>query len=221
MPSRAAPNLWSSDPALKDLDAAGAMALLDDSVELYLDIAAAFQQEISDLPARVSALLKTNLADATRALHTIKGLSLTVGANRLSDVCRQCELTLKGLMQQGQTADAALQQSIEETLARAVALTQQALDRTLIELASPEPPVTAPQAAPAAPLETLVPDLRLLHKLLTQSDLQALDVFNALSARNTGHEQTLLGIEQALKAFDFGKAVVQCDELIRRAGTTH
>jgi hypothetical protein len=96
----------------------------------------------------------------------------------------------------------------------------QALQKTLTELAAP--PTQNPQtAASAASMQALIPDLRILQKLLAQTDLQALDVFNAIRSRNPGQEETLQGIELPLKAFDFGKAVVQCDELIRRAGATH
>lgn len=209
------------DAALQILDAAGAMALLDDSVELYLDIATAFQQEISDFPARVAALMQTNLADATRALHTIKGLSLTVGANRLSAVCRQGELTLKEVQKLAQPLDATGQRHIVESLEPAIAQTLEALQQTLTDLAAPSVLAAAPQTASPAQLQTLISDLQTLRKLLVQSDLQALDVFVAMLSRHTGLDETLQGLDQALKAFDFGKAVVQCDELIRRFGTTH
>ena len=207
-----------STPAFKALDSAGAIALLDDSTELYVEIAQAYQQEIAGLPERVDGLLQqTDLTEGTRALHTLKGLSLTVGANQLSEVCRLCEVALKSLRQQGQALDVGTRQAMVGALADATAVTQQAL---VAMLASLSPTAAASGAMPltSAGSAELVGALRALQKLLAESNLQALDDYSALRARHGEHAGAMNELDQALKAFDFGQAVVQCDELIRRFG---
>lgn len=210
-----------SAAAFKTLDAAGAIALLDDSTELYVEIAQAYQQEIAGLPERVDGLLQqTDLTEGTRTLHTLKGLSLTVGANQLSEVCRQCEVALKSLRQQGQALDAGTRQAMVGALTDATAVTQQALVAMLAGLATS---AVAPTGLPltGAGLAELTGALRSLQKLLAESNLQALDDYSALRSRHAEHAGAMNELDQALKAFDFAQAVVQCDELIRRFGAAH
>jgi chemotaxis protein histidine kinase CheA len=170
-------------------------------------------QEIDALGQRVVDLLQqAKQQEATRTLHTFKGLSLTVGANLLSDVCRQCELQLKAVQRDNLALDDASCQHIKVGLDNAVAHTQLALRAVLAQLDEGRP-----VSVLVAPLDqtALVADLRVLQSMLTRSDLQALDRYAALSDSHPSLQSELQDLHQAIKIFDFPQAVVQCEKLIR------
>ncbi|NVO05903.1 MAG: Hpt domain-containing protein [Rhodoferax sp.] len=197
------------------MDAAGAIALMDDSQELYREIAQAYLQELAELGPRLDTLLgQTQLAEATRTLHTFKGLSLTVGAKLLSEVCRQCELQLKSAQQQGLGLDAAGRAAMQDALQLALAQTQAALLETLAGFDAAAAPSQAPPSAGTDTAE-LVSDLHALRALLARSDMQALDRFDGLWQGHAQQRVLLQGLQQTVKSFNFSQAVVQCDELIR------
>ena len=101
IPSRPMSSVPSSPQATETLtpgtiDVPGAMNLLGDNEALYAQIARSFLDEIHTLPQRLAPMLSAlDLSEAARTLHTIKGLSLTVGAKGLAAVCKQGELALK------------------------------------------------------------------------------------------------------------------------------
>jgi HPt (histidine-containing phosphotransfer) domain-containing protein len=191
------------------------MELMDNSTALYLEIAHAYLQEISGLGQRIVGMLQqAKQVEATRALHTIKGLSLTVGANMLSDVCRQCELQLKAVQQECRALDEASCQRMKAALDSAVAPTQLALQAVLNRLDVGEPePLSA--TTPFMDYQALVADLHVLQDLLALADLQALGRHAALCNRYPELQDALQDLNQAIKIFDFSQAVVQCEKLIR------
>jgi HPt (histidine-containing phosphotransfer) domain-containing protein len=201
-------------PVPLTLDSAAAIALMDNSVELYQEIAHAYLREIADLAQRLEALLqKPQLEEATRALHTAKGLSATVGANRLSDVCRQCELQLKSLCKDQRVLDEATRQAMKTPLDQAIAATQQALQAFLAQRDAQAQHVVT-HALSDVDMAALIADLRRLRDLLSRSDGKALDWHSTLFARHRPVQEQLRVLNRAIKTFDFAQAVVQCDELI-------
>jgi HPt (histidine-containing phosphotransfer) domain-containing protein len=95
-------------PTTPVLDVQGALALIGDMEDLYLQIAQAYHGELSALPQRIESLLQPHSSpdEARRYLHTFKGLSMTVGANALADACREAEARIKHSQDQGATLDA-------------------------------------------------------------------------------------------------------------------
>jgi len=125
---------WSVDlGAWPVLDAAHAIALLDHSTALYLEVARAFQSELTELPARLGAILQAETSASLRTLHTYKGLALTVGAQQLSEVCRQCERMLKAGAPVA--SDASLQAAMRSSLEASIQATLAQLQSTLGALA--------------------------------------------------------------------------------------
>jgi len=220
-PPPSSPNLGAHTPAstsLPVLDAGSAMELMDNSSELYLELAKAYVAELQQFPGKTEAELNgADLVQATRTLHTFKGLSLTLGAKHMSEVCRQCELRLKSLVQAGVVLPEGDRVQMVGAVREGVDLTLRALDQTITSLSTPLS--LDPVAAPEAPSVDALPDLQSLKHFLAQSDLQALDCFHALRTQHTGLRAELFALETALNAFDFSQAVVQCDELIRRIGS--
>jgi HPt (histidine-containing phosphotransfer) domain-containing protein len=194
------------------LDFAGAMELLDNSAALYLEVVQSYIQDIADLPTRLDSLLrKTDLQEATRALHTCKGASLTVGANLLSEACRQCEMKLKALRQNLQPLDNVTRQAMQLELERAVERTRQAIGEVLESIGRQ----ASAKASTALNIRALVGDLMSLRNLLVRSDMRALARYSALCALHATAASQLHTLGGSLKAFDFAQAVVECDELIR------
>lgn len=200
---------------LQNLDAAAAIALMDNSVELYQTIAHAFLLELTDLLPQLTTLLQQGeLPEATRTLHTFKGLSLTVGANMLSSTCRQFELMFKSLLQEGRSLDDVGRDRALAELGLAIVQTREAL---CAELTPHDAGATPSHAAPSACLDApaLLTELQKLRPLLQRSNLKALDVHADLCAKHPAVHEAQLLLSEAIRIFDFPQAVVQCDQLIR------
>jgi HPt (histidine-containing phosphotransfer) domain-containing protein len=198
-------------PATKALDFASAMELLDNSTALYIEAVQSYFQDIANLSARMDALLrKADLQEAVRALHTCKGASLTVGANLLSELCRQFEMKLKVLRKDEQALDDIERQNMLLALKGAVANTRQAITEVMGSLG------TQARTKSRAGLNTraLVEDLISLRNLLARSDMRALARYEAICALHTTAVTQLQTLAANLKVFNFAQAVVQCDELI-------
>jgi HPt (histidine-containing phosphotransfer) domain-containing protein len=199
-------------PTSKALDHVSAIELLDNSTILYLEVVQSYFQDISNLPARMDNLLrKTDLQEAVRALHTCKGASLTVGAKLLSELCRQFELKLKALRQSEQVLDETARQAMQREFEGAVANTRQAITEVLGSLGTK----TNTTAKPGLNTRALVEDLISLRNLLARSDMRALARHKAICAMHAAAAAQLQTLTPDLKVFNFSKAVVQCDELIR------
>ena len=185
-----------------------ALSMLGDNVALFLQIGNAYLVEISELPQKMDALLESGQwADAARVFHTIKGLSLTVGASDMAALCRQFEQQIKEQNHADHTLTAALRREVDAT--------HKALSALMLQWQVPVSATHTPPADPTGDPATLVADLHALRALLTQSDLNALEVHNALRQRHTFAANQLQDLQASLLAFDFSKAVVQCGELIR------
>jgi HPt (histidine-containing phosphotransfer) domain-containing protein len=169
-------------------------------------------QDIANLPARMDKLLReTDLQEAARALHTCKGSSLTVGANLLSDLCRQFETKLKELRKSEQPLDDSSRQAMLAELEHAVANTRHAIAEVLESLGSQ----ARVKAISGLNTRALVQDLIALRNLLARSDMRALAQHKAICALHAEVAAQLQALTPALKVFNFAKAVVQCDDLIR------
>jgi HPt (histidine-containing phosphotransfer) domain-containing protein len=193
-------------PSSNALDYMAAIELLDNSTKLYLEVVQGYFQDIAGLAARLDILLrKADLQEAARTLHTCKGASLTVGANLMSEVCRQCEVQLKALRQSGKALDDATRQDMQVALEQAVGHTRQAIAEVLESLGTH----TRTNGARA-----LVEDLMSLRNLLVRSDMRAVARHKVLCAQHIAAVKQLQPLTRSLDIFDFAQAVVQCDELI-------
>lgn len=200
---------------MQALDCDSALELLDHSSVLYLQIVQSYFRDIADLPARLDALLrKADLQDATRALHTCKGASLTVGAKLMSETCRQFEMQLKALRQSERALDDTARQAMQVALERSVADTRQAIADVLVSLGLKAAQSTTGTLAVQS-ARALVGDLLALRNLLARSDMRAVQKHQSLCTVHSAAAAQLQRLAAPLKVFDFAQAVVQCDELIR------
>lgn len=95
------------------LDTAGALKRMGGLVQVYQIALRNFSAEAAKLAGELEAALASqDLAAAKPALHLLKGLAGTIGADRLSELTAQAEMALRQ-----RAGAAACQASIEAVLA--------------------------------------------------------------------------------------------------------
>lgn len=228
--SRTMPHVPSPSQATESLtpgalDIPGAMTLLGDNEALYAQIARSFLEEISSLPHRLMPMLNAlDLSEAARTLHTIKGLSLTVGAKGLAAVCKQAEQSLKVAHAAGSSPEPEALAQLSAQLEASVAATTTALEAALggSGHGSGSGGATAHNGATSGDLdlEALIADLKLLESLLIQSDMRAVDThLQICRVHGDAAADRLAALNAAMHAFDFERGVVQCGVLLREFGS--
>jgi chemotaxis protein histidine kinase CheA len=153
-------------------------------------------------------------------LHTIKGLSLTVGANALSATCRDAETALKAAAQATPPTTLQVLAKITPEVNQAVALAVTAMEGVQRSLASPS--AETPELAQSQmDRVTLLARLLQLQLLLRNSDMQAQEVFNQLqSASLHGGDPAWVTLQSAMMAFDYPQALRLCENLIHNLRQT-
>ena len=211
-----APEAPLAPPSPADLeegvDVDSALERLGHNTSLYASILASYLEEIATLPDQLDSLVLTgDLVGATRLLHTLKGLSATVGASDLAGVAKQLEGILK-TADASQTHDA-LRTSLRTAVRRA--------EHTMGEIATrfaeapQQPDAVNTNAAPNQ--ATLQPDLAQLRELLNNSDLRAIEVHAGLrDALGHSAPRAQQELDSAMAAFDFARGVVCCDQLLKQ-----
>jgi HPt (histidine-containing phosphotransfer) domain-containing protein len=226
LPAPLPPSLNASDAEAASattalLDTAAARNMLGNNDELYVQISEAYLTEIGSLPQRIDdLLLRGGLLEANRLLHTIKGLSLTVGALRLSSVCKAGEFLLKACITAQSPLAPATANELRAKLRNTVMQTTDAILEVLSAYKAHAPAQEQPGQPRELDAERLVRDLEELERLLLQSDLSALDAHAALRSRHAPAAGTQLdALEKSIKALDFAQGVVQCQSLKREFST--
>ena len=197
-------------PPPEAIDVEGALERLGDNTELYAAVLEAYLGEIAGMPDQLDALLQSDdQSGAVRLLHTLKGLSGTVGASYLAAVARQAETAVKG-------AGAHFQHDLLRADFRlAVASTSRIMGQIAQEFTALEAPPPPSAFSSTSDTAVLLGELRELQELLRSSDMRALDVHarlrHALASQAPGQHDSL---DNALASFDFVQGVTQCDHLI-------
>ena len=205
-------------PAVDRIDIEDALARLGGNAQLYFDVLKSYLQELQGQPDQLDVLLKGNhLAEAGRLLHTVKGLSATVGATYLAAVTRATEQAVKG--QPTPQELARLSDAFRSTVQR----TSQLLDPLVQGGAWPSASVRATATVELAPQhrEAVCSALDELHALLLCSDLRALEVHSGLQADKA---VVAMGgfdaLSQSIASFDFASAATQCQQLMLTLGSS-
>jgi HPt (histidine-containing phosphotransfer) domain-containing protein len=205
------------------VDVEDALERLGDNAELYGKILVTYLDELRVLPDQLDTMLQGgDLAGAGRLLHTLKGLSATVGASYMSAVARAAEARVKG----GDTGFD--QDALRAQFRAAVGVTAGAMGRIaqrFVQAAAPGAQAWADAATNAPEVRAgldaltrsaLVADVHRLQGLLKSSDMAALGVQAKLRQTYACIEEDLAPLDAAIAAFDFAQAVVQCDSMIRK-----
>jgi two-component system sensor histidine kinase/response regulator len=204
------------EPALPRLDAvdmAGALERLGGNSALYARVLQSYLSDIGAQPDLLDqALGRADWLSAQRILHTLKGLSATVGATYMAAVARQSELTIKAISTPGSDTDALDIHALAVGFRAAVSATQAVMGhvaRTCVAEADSSVP----------PTELAVDDgkegLRQLWVLLKSSDMSAWEVFERLQRQAPiADTRGFSSLSQAMAAFDFAQAAQACEALL-------
>ena len=194
------------------LDIDAALARLGGNAALYETITQSYLQEAGDFANQLDRLLVADdLTSAARLLHTVKGLSATVGAVGMAAVAKSAENTIRGTM-----PFSAL--DLRRDFRAAVQTTIQALTKACHALTSTQS--DAPEFANAAagtvapsPSQTCA-QLQHLLDLLEHSDMEALQVHAQIASSQALTPEAIAGLNQSIARFDFETAKKHCKALI-------
>jgi PAS domain S-box-containing protein len=199
-------------PAEDAVDIGGAIARMGGKTGMYARILRTYLAQLENAPDTLDALLSArNWPEAAALLHTIKGLSGTVGATYLAAVARMMEGPIKA------GSDALDYAALCTLFRKAVGSTTARLGQVAHDYALPaESSDFAPLSA-ALNTQALVFDLQALLVLLENSDMAALAAHSLLRTHHpgaVGGEFSML--EDSVNALDFATALVHCGALIQK-----
>ncbi len=160
--------------------------------KLYLQLLRDFQKDSENFSAQVSAALgNKDMETVRRLVHTLKGVAGNLGAVGLQENALELESALKESPENIQTQLDATNKALQGVLTTL----HQAL------------PATTSRIAPSAEvvdLSTLRPKMKVLAKLLEQSDMDAEEVFLEIQpALYAGYPEQTTQLARLLEALDF------------------
>jgi CheY-like chemotaxis protein len=193
----------------KDIAVEQALARMGGNRPLLARAMLAFVQDAQHLPQRLAQLLQAGEATPLkRELHSLKGLSATLGVGNLSALAAQAEK----LVLQPDAAIASLLQQVQDALAECVPLLEQ--------VAWSLHPVERRATAQSAPQELSGAARQQLHALLAallQSDMAAMEL-HARLLQDIGANMTdaLAALNEAMADLDFEAAAQACNALVQQ-----
>ncbi|WP_269620662.1 PAS domain S-box protein [Zhongshania sp. BJYM1] len=179
-----------------------ALLRMGNNRKLYAGQARMFASRHSgDLEKVVDLLNKNNRPGAVRELHTLRGVSATLGAQALAAVLSDAEMAAKSVVEIT---------IIEAILNKAKVLMKTACE-VLLDLANEiDPPVSVVgNNAETAEESKKVLDPALLielQSLLKDSNMRALDVYTTLKESLDGNEERIKALDDAMSVLDFATA---------------
>ncbi len=220
-------------PPADSVDVAAALERLGNNTGLYARVLQSYLSDLALQPTLLAAALQqADWAQAVRLLHTLKGLSATVGANYMAALARQYELAIKSrqtaLVNPADTQPVALDiADLCQRFEAGVAVTQSVMLRISQSFTSPvagAPASTPTLTAAGATADLLgvpeVTQLRELLALLNAADMQALAAFEALAQSPTLRKQApFAAMTSAMANLDFEQAAQDCQQLIDSASS--
>ena len=208
-------------PEAERVDVPAALARLGDDPALYARIVRGFVQGLVHTQAQLQAQLDAGADERLAALlHTLKGTAGTVGAVRLAERAAEAERAVKAQLGDPAAARAPLP-PWWPALAEELECSEQALRRVLAELQArglvEAPPEEAgPQAAADADPARWRETLQRLQDLLAASDMEALEVHDALLAEPAvAQDARWAELHRAMEAMDFDAAQAAVRHLLQ------
>jgi two-component system sensor histidine kinase/response regulator len=225
----AAPPSEPALPSIDTVDQAGALERLGNNHALYARVLQSYLDSLAGQPDQLEAALRhADWTGAGRLLHTLKGLSATVGASYMAAVARRAELAVMG----AQAPDAAIVSPDVPALCaslRAAVLATQSVLGQVAQSYRQHLPVAAPAAVawgvtgsettalaashPTGPDRALVLELR---ALLLASDMQAIAALEQLRQHPaTADTASFRRLAHLVDELDFAQAAQLCTSLLQ------
>jgi two-component system, sensor histidine kinase and response regulator len=182
-----------------DIDAG--IARLRGNKPLYRQILLEFIEEYRHLPSQLQD--SRDKQQWLPLLHNLKGVSATVGAQRLSELCAEFERRLQ------LEADPDLTPLANELQAVVDALLSSGIDNHALAEATLQPRIT---------LDELIAEIASLYPLLDAGDLQVVDSCLAIHPHlaDYGEGEVALRIERHVSHFEFEEALLLLQQLSQR-----
>ncbi|MGL1931087.1 MAG: Hpt domain-containing protein [Desulfotalea sp.] len=172
--------------------------------DLYLELLCDFVKDYSQFSDIVkSALEDGDKETASRLVHTVKGITGSLGMNGLHEDLIKLETAIKTNQNIKQYSDI-VNFNLEEVL----------LSLQEIVLPKQKVPLPTSTSSLAVPYEVVSPLIKELRELLEISDMSSDDIFNKLKNYfNSFSVESTCDLESCLTGFDFEGALVALDEL--------
>ena len=199
-----------------DLDVDGALNRMGGNAAMLANVLRSFAKDMAQVPADLKVqLLAGEITEATRGLHTLKGLAATVGARHLSRVAADLERQLKTM---GADID---QVALLHQLSEAINATAGALAEAVERLAPPSPGTPDTQKAAlgeeteTAVNPTLLADLTALGTMLENSDMTAMELHARIHQVHGSALAQIAGpLDAAMSELEFEQAAILCNNLV-------
>jgi signal transduction histidine kinase/CheY-like chemotaxis protein len=204
-------------PAAGQLDEAAALSRMGGNTAMYATVLQSFTRDLHRLVEQVKESgANPDKAAQARALHTLKGLSATVGAVHLAHIATQWEARIKADIEPDRHASTPNELSELNELTEAAQATLEAIAPVLQKY--------APASTAAEPSELLYShepslhnELESLKALLATSNMRAMENFSGLRLRHAAYcGEHMKPLEQAMANLDFVRAANHCDALLQR-----
>ncbi len=208
------------EPALPPTDAidvAAALERLGGNEALYGQVLQAYLSDLATQPEQLERSLKqADLTMAARLLHTLKGLSSTVGASYMAAVTRKAELAVKAAQADASQAASLDHYALCTEFRTAVHSTQNALEPVARTYMTPVSILPVPDGDTSQVTQPNIDVLTTLLSLLKASNMQATTVFETLhqSAGFTDLPQHD-ALVTAMNNLNFPEASAICKKLIK------
>ena len=198
-------------PPVNAIDTEEALGRMGCNSELYATVLTSYLTDLRAAPDQLDTFLTIgDLAGARRLLHTVKGLSATVGATDMAAVAKATEQALQdGTQQAGYDS---LRTDFKETVVRTTVVLESVVVANR-SLAQTTVPGTTVELTPDV-VKTLLQDLEELRMLLCGSDLRALEVHDRLRNKAANFESIdMAELSYCIANFDFESASVCCEQI--------
>ncbi len=195
--------------AAAGVDIAAALNRIGGNLGLYHRMLRIFVKDLAGMPAQLSAhIAQGETESALRLLHTLKGLSATLGADALSAEGARGEKQLAANPAPAETAATA------QRACTAITTAVPALDALLAALKAAEAPIAVPTPTPFD-ADAVLTALREMTGQLRNADMAATDAMTELRRRFGGTlGAQLQPMDDAIGTLDFDHALRLCEELI-------
>ena len=202
-------------PAVDAVDLDAALERIGGNTDLYVQILQSYLSHIASQPDQLDKLLQSgDFPLAIRLLHTLKGLSGTVGASYMAASAKAFEGQIK------RAGDSFDPDDLRVRFRQAVSSTVRVMTRLAKGLTTQVKPIETSETSVAVfDKQRLLADLDELQGLLKNSDMAALEVHVRLHAnRSLIVGVDFIDLDKAITAFDFAGGAQQCEVLIQDIG---
>jgi signal transduction histidine kinase/HPt (histidine-containing phosphotransfer) domain-containing protein/ActR/RegA family two-component response regulator len=189
------------------VDLKAALNRLGGEHDIYTNMLCMFVSELHAMPAQLDDLANQGSADeGKRVLHTLKGLAATLGVDELSNQAAQAEKAMSSAHDQPE-----LQKTIARQAGMAITKNLAPLEAFLLALQGGHQNQSAHK-----PADAMQKDLQRLAELLTEGNMESMNVMAEIDDAHAGDFGDLLQpLQMAMADMNFELALVHCKSILK------